>query len=101
MTRHSIYNGSKGGVCLTLPNPLSASVLNAKKGTPYNKCGSGSQSKPALTPHHDSHKLQLVRHKNMLGTGDDLPRQSTCFCSDHMVIDGRGVCGTLYGCTMQ
>ena len=37
-TRHSIYNGSKGGVCLTLAKPLPASVLNAGKGTPYNEC---------------------------------------------------------------
>ena len=38
MTRHSIYNGSKGGVCLTLAHTLPPSVLNARKGTPYNKC---------------------------------------------------------------
>ena len=40
MTRHSIYNGSKGGVCLTLAHTLPPSVLNARKGTPYNKCDS-------------------------------------------------------------
>ena len=40
MSRHSIYNGSKGGVCLTLAHTLPPSVLNARKGTPYNKCDS-------------------------------------------------------------